>query len=654
MKCPRCQADNPEDTRYCGHCGFDLRRGDGDEPSPTWTYQSPHRGLGRGTTFARRFEIIEEIGKGGMGTVYKAYDTKIKDIVALKILKTEIATDPEVIERFRNELKLARKVAHRHVCRMFDLGEEGLSFYISMEFVAGEDLKSFIRRSGHLNELKTLDLARQISEGLAEAHRLGVIHRDLKPQNIMIDREGNAKIMDFGIARSLHAGGITGTGVIIGTPEYMSPEQADARDVDARADIYSFGAILYEMVTGRVPFDGDTPLSIVLQHKSTPAPDPRKINVQISPGLGAVILRCLEKEKGRRYQKMSEILEDIARIEQDLPTAVRPAARKKPSTTRDITVRFSLKKVAVPAAVAVVLLAVSGLIIVNRMSTKTSATEPGNRILDSEKISGRVFERDPSLREEMPGTKAVVSPVTPSDLETFFKEASKYIGPEEAEELKRGISIIKDKAVRDRALSSIWGNVQNQIKATKSAADPENPRLTQRSYTRSVSEMQRVLALVNEKEKADEARQEMESAKKRAQRALQARGENLLSWIARVKEKDADEAYEKDDFSGARILYGILQRVYLLSIKGGDETQCLGALQELSAAAKNEAETANAHEKEEWLFNMAGEENGKARESLAVNRYGESAERFILAAFLYEKARDVALESEQPGQKSPR
>ncbi len=315
MKCPRCQADNPEDTRYCGRCGLEFQGGGEVADSPTWTYQTPRRGLERGTTFARRFEIVEEVGKGGMGTVYKAYDTKIKEVVALKILKPEIGSDPEVIDRFRNEIKLARKVSHRHVCRMYDLGEEGLSFFISMEFVAGEDLKSFIRRSGHLNELKTLDLARQISEGLAEAHRLGVVHRDLKPQNIMIDRDGNAKIMDFGIARSLHARGITGTGVIIGTPEYMSPEQADAKEVDARADVYSFGAILYEMVTGRVPFDGETPLSIVLKHKSTPAPDPRKTNAQISPGLGAIILRCLEKEKAKRYQKMAEILEDLDRIE---------------------------------------------------------------------------------------------------------------------------------------------------------------------------------------------------------------------------------------------------------------------------------------------------------------------------------------------------
>jgi serine/threonine protein kinase len=648
MKCPRCQADNPEETRYCGHCGLDLRKEGEDDAAATWTSQTPRRGLDRGTTFARRFEIIEEIGKGGMGTVYKAFDTKIKEIVALKILKPEIASDPEIIERFRNEIKLARKVAHRHVCRMYDLGEEGLSFFISMEFVAGEDLKSFIRRSGHLIELKTLGLARQISEGLAEAHRLGVVHRDLKPQNIMIDREGNAKIMDFGIARSLHARGITGTGVIIGTPEYMSPEQADARDVDSRADIYSFGAILYEMVTGRVPFDGDTPLSIVLQHKSTPAPDPRKINAQISPGLGTIILRCLEKEKGRRYQKMSEILEDLDRLENGLPTALRPSVQKKPLTTREITVKFSLKKILVPAAVVLVLISISALIYINRVASKETGEEAAPQAQLSAETKGRPVFRTPSLREETPGTKAVRSPISSFDMEAFFREASKYIGPDEAEKLKTGISIIKDKAARDQALTSIWGTVQDQIKATTSTTNSENPRDARRSYTRSASEMQKVLDLVNEKEKADEARREMEGAKKRSQAVLRTRGENLLSWIAGIKEKDADEAYGKDDFSGARILYGILQRVYQLSLRGGDEAQCLAALEELSSSAKAEAETAKAREKEEWLFNMAGEEEAKARQSLSSSRFAESAERFILAAFLYEKARDVALESGRP------
>ncbi len=327
MKCPRCDNENPEGTRFCGRCGRELPGAGETVASGTVTFQTPTKGLTRGTTFARRFEIIEEIGQGGMGTVYKAYDSKIREVVALKLLKTEIASDPEIIERFRNEIKLARQVSHRHVCRMYDLGEEWLSIYISMEFVPGEDLKSFIRRSGHLTEAKAVGLARQIAEGLAEAHRIGVVHRDLKPQNVMIDKDGNAKIMDFGIARSLHTRGVTGTGVIIGTPEYMAPEQAEGRDVDHRVDLYALGAILFEMVTGRVPFEGTTPLSIVLKHRSEPPADPQTLNAQISAGLSRIILKCLAKRREDRYASAAEVVEELNAVERGLPTTLQITAR---------------------------------------------------------------------------------------------------------------------------------------------------------------------------------------------------------------------------------------------------------------------------------------------------------------------------------------
>jgi serine/threonine protein kinase len=202
-----------------------------------------------------------------MGKVYKAHDTEIKEKIALKLIKPEISADKKTIERFQNELKFARKIGHRNVCRMYDLNKEEGSYYITMEYVSGEDLKSFIRRVGQLPSGKAISIAKQVAEGLAEAHRLGVIHRDLKPSNIMIDKDGNARIMDFGIARSMEMKGITGAGVMIGTPEYMPPEQAEAKEVDQRSDIYSLGVILYEMVTGRVPFEGDTALSIAMKHK---------------------------------------------------------------------------------------------------------------------------------------------------------------------------------------------------------------------------------------------------------------------------------------------------------------------------------------------------------------------------------------------------
>ena len=188
MNCPRCNFDNTQNVRYCGNCGVELPGAATDGRSITRTLLSPTRTLLRGTTFANRYEVIEEIGQGGMGSVYKVYDTKIKENIALKLLRPGIIQDGETIERFRNEIKLARRIGHRNVCRMYDLGEEGFSIFITMEYVAGEDLKSFIRRAGHLSESKTVAIGRQIAEGLAEAHHLGVVHRDLKPQNVMIDR----------------------------------------------------------------------------------------------------------------------------------------------------------------------------------------------------------------------------------------------------------------------------------------------------------------------------------------------------------------------------------------------------------------------------------------------------------------------------------
>jgi len=218
--------------------------------------------LTTGSTFAGRYQIIEELGKGGMGRVYKVLDTKISEKIALKLIKPEVASDRETIERFSNELKLARKIRHKNVCGMFDIGEADGSHFITMEYVSGEDLKAMIRMSTGLTMGTVLSIGKQVCQGLAEAHSLGVVHRDLKPQNIMIDRGGNAKIMDFGIARSVREKGITGAGIMIGTPEYMSPEQTEAKDVDQRSDIYSLGIILYEMATGRVPLNSASTMTM--------------------------------------------------------------------------------------------------------------------------------------------------------------------------------------------------------------------------------------------------------------------------------------------------------------------------------------------------------------------------------------------------------
>ena len=288
--------------------------------SPTKTFLIPTTELTIGALFSERYEVREELGRGGMGKVYKVLDREIKEEVALKLLNPDVAADQKTIERFRNELRLARKITHKNVCRMHDINREKETYFITMEFVAGEDLKTVIIKKGRLSEKETISLAKQVCEGLAEAHRLGVVHRDLKPQNIMVDGDGNARIMDFGIARSQETKGMTEEGLIIGTPDYMSPEQVEGREADERSDIYSMGVILYEMVTGKVPFAGKTALSIAFKHKTEIPLDPREHNEQLSEALASVILRCLEKGRENRYQRAEELLAGLRGIEEGIAT----------------------------------------------------------------------------------------------------------------------------------------------------------------------------------------------------------------------------------------------------------------------------------------------------------------------------------------------
>ncbi|MGD9346296.1 MAG: serine/threonine-protein kinase, partial [Candidatus Aminicenantes bacterium] len=323
MKCPRCSSDNTETSRFCSECGTRLFSTDGSSRHRTLTLHRPGEEIDRWSILGKRYEVIEELGKGGMGKIFRVYDKKLEEEVALKLLDTEILEDKKTLKRFRNELKLARKIGHKNVCKLYDLNEEEGVPFITMEYVPGEDLKSFMKRSRQLTLGTALTIAKQVCEGLVEAHSLGIVHRDLKPGNIMIDTEGNAKIMDFGIARSVQGESITRTGVMVGTPDYMSPEQVEGKSIDARTDLYSLGVILYEMAAGKVPFEGDTPITVGVKHKTEKPREPKAINPQIPEALNRVILRCMAKDKEKRYKSANELLSALRSIERELPTTER-------------------------------------------------------------------------------------------------------------------------------------------------------------------------------------------------------------------------------------------------------------------------------------------------------------------------------------------
>ena len=329
INCPKCQTDNPDTSSYCADCGTQLGTSK-NFPAHTKTLETQVDELAKGSIFDGRYQIIKRLGRGGMGEVYRALDQEVNEEVA--IIRQEIAQDESTIERFRNELKIARKVSHRNVCRMFDLGKTETGYYITMEYIEGEDLKSVIKRKRVFKTNEALAYVKQICNGLAEAHRLGILHRDLKPQNVMIDTEGNAKILDFGIARTFEAKGVTQTGMMIGTPDYISPEQVEGKQLDQRSDIYSIGVMLYEMLTGKLPFKGDSALSLAVKHKTEIPISPKKVNDSISEDLNELILKCMDKDKEKRYQQIVELVSDLSSLEKGIRIPKEILLRKKLAT----------------------------------------------------------------------------------------------------------------------------------------------------------------------------------------------------------------------------------------------------------------------------------------------------------------------------------
>ncbi len=264
-----------------------------------------------GSVLADRYEILQMLGEGGMGAVFKARDRELDRLVALKVIRPELADRPSVLARFKQELLFAREVSHRNVIRLFDLGVAGDLRFITMEFVEGRDLFSLLEKQRKFSPEEAVQIIRQVCEGLEAAHACQVIHRDLKPQNIMIGNSGRISVMDFGLARSLETAGLTQTGAILGTPAYMSPEQAAGSSIDARSDIFSLGIIFYELLTGEIPFQAGTVAAVLLKRTGKPPIPPAEIDNAVPAAISGIVMKCLAVDPVARFQSAREIIQQL-------------------------------------------------------------------------------------------------------------------------------------------------------------------------------------------------------------------------------------------------------------------------------------------------------------------------------------------------------
>ena len=270
-----------------------------------------------GAIFAGRYDIKEILGAGGMGIVYRAFDRELQEPVAIKTLKPEAMAGGAALDRFKQEIRLARKIAHRNVVRTYDLGEQNGMYYLTMEYVEGTSLKQLIVSRGKLPVEVTLTVGKQLCRALEVAHAEGVIHRDIKPQNIVVEPNGFLKVMDFGIARLANppkGKGLTEAGTAIGTPDYMSPEQLSGLELDPRSDLYAAGVVLFECLTGRLPFEAETTWALVAKHLEEEPPDPRTTNPDVPGALAVVILKAMAKDPKKRFESASQMHDALARI----------------------------------------------------------------------------------------------------------------------------------------------------------------------------------------------------------------------------------------------------------------------------------------------------------------------------------------------------
>ncbi len=267
-----------------------------------------------GTSLNDRFRLEEKIGSGGMSTVYRAFDPTLERWVAIKVMHRDITDDPDQLERFRREARAVARLSHPHVVTVIDFGEDDGTPYIVLEYVEGETLKERIKRMGRLPVAEAVAYAIEIGRALSAAHAERLVHRDVKPQNVLIDSEGRGKVTDFGIARSLEADGLTATGRVLGTTDYVSPEQALGHEVNEQSDVYSLGVVLYEALTGEVPFKAESQVGVAMQHVKEPLPDVQRRRPEVSAALAAVIEHATAKETANRYATVEDMVHELEEV----------------------------------------------------------------------------------------------------------------------------------------------------------------------------------------------------------------------------------------------------------------------------------------------------------------------------------------------------
>jgi eukaryotic-like serine/threonine-protein kinase len=278
-----------------------------------------------------RYEVEVLLGQGGMARVFRGTDRVLNRTVAVKVLSPQFASDDQFVARFRREAQAAAALNHPNIVSVYDTGDQGDVHYIVMEYVEGRTLRDVIRQEGPILPERASEIAQAVARALATAHEAGLVHRDIKPGNIMLTRDGEVKVMDFGIARTSTGDTLTQTAAVLGTASYLSPEQAQGSTVDARSDIYSLGCVLYEMLTGRPPFTGDTPVAIAYKHVREDAVHPSNLNPDVPPSLDAVVMKAMAKNPDNRYQTANEFRQDLERASAGLPTVATPLLLADPT-----------------------------------------------------------------------------------------------------------------------------------------------------------------------------------------------------------------------------------------------------------------------------------------------------------------------------------